>query len=191
MDESPEGSLSDSFPNSINSVLCDSAFTKESVIQKIIERSAMPAVVLDFDLLYTGYAKSGMIAKAGGVKTYSPTRDEWESVLEEIILRVASEPTLVVVDSLNGFFSVFDGKDSGRYANACMMMMSSCASASGGKVFLCSVARLREGEGWILQPVGRRVLENALIAKFFASRKPEVSIEAISPENKTEKIFRM
>jgi len=191
LDKNPEDALSESFPSSINSVLCDNAFTKESVIQKIVEMSAMPAVVLDFDLLYTGYAKSSMVAKPEGLRTYSPTRDEWESVLEEIILRVSGEPTLVIVDSLNGFFSVFDGKDSGRYANACMMMMSSCASASGGKVFLCSVARLKEGEGWILQPVGRRVLENALIAKFFASGRPEVSIEAISPENKTEKIFRM
>lgn len=191
MDKNPGGVpfLAD-FPGPINSILCRSAFAKEVMVHKTISGCGMPAILLDFDLLYTGYVKAGIIEEPPNLTIRSPSRDNWQSVLGGVVAEASSRPVVVVVDSLNGFFSIFGDKDSGRYANACMMMLASCVCNARGKIFLGSVARLREDEGWVLHPTGRRVLENPAIAKFFVTAQdgqpggvPAIRAEPLSAQN--------
>jgi len=191
LDKNPDGGLLANFADPVNSVLCHDAFAKEAVIRRIAEASPVPVILLDFDQLFTGYVNSGMLARSSNVRAYCPARDSWPRIFGEVASRVSAERTVLIVDSFNGFFSLFDGRDSGRYANSCMMMLSSCARNAGGRVFLCSVARIREGEGWILHPTGRRALDADSVSKFFAGGRDGVRIEALSRENRTEKILRL
>ncbi len=188
MDKNPDGVLA-CFPNHVNSVLCHDAFAKEAAIGRIIGACTDPVMLLDFDQLFTGYVNSEMVPRGDNLRIYSPDRQNWVGTFKELATRASSQQTVLIVDSLNGFFSVFDERDSGMYANSCMMMLSSSIRAAGGKIFLCSVARLREGEGWILHPTGRHVLDSGLISKFFVRRQNGIQLEALSRENSTEKVF--
>ena len=176
MDKNPGGGAggipAGGFPNPVNSILCHDAFAKEAAIQKIIGGGGDggPVVLLDFDLLYTGYVRAGVIPRHENVTTYLPARENWQEIFKEVVMRVSGGSTTLIVDSLNGFFSVFDDKDSGRYANSCMMMMASCTGGSRGRIFLCGVAGQGADGGWRLHPSGRHVLENGSISQFFVDR---------------------
>jgi len=191
LDKSHGGGLLAVFADPVNSVLCQDAFAKEAVIRRMAEASPMPVILLDFDQLFTGYVNSGMLARDGNVRVYTPARDSWPRVFREVASLVSTKQTVLIVDSLNGFFSVFDGRDSGRYANSCMMMLASCARGMGGKTILCGVARIREGEGWILHPTGRRAPDADSVSKFFVRRQDGIRVESLSRENRTEKTFHL
>lgn len=182
--------LIENFPNSINSILCYNAFTKASIIQKFSDIDT-PTILLDFDLLFTGYIESGIISKNNDLTIYAPTKENWQDIFKKIIIKISSQKTVLIIDSLNGFFSIFDEKDSGRYANSCMIMFSSVIKSTNGKIFMCSIAKLKENEGWILHPTGRHVLENKSVDKFFVRKQEDIQVEALSLENKTEKIFQI
>ena len=191
MDKNPNDEFLTTFDNSINSILCYDAFSKEAIIKKIIEFNSTSIILLDFDQLFTGYINSGILKKENNLQIYSPSKDNWLQIFKEVISQVSTKQTILIIDSLNGFFSIFDEKDSGRYANSCMMMMSSCVRNMQGMIFLCSVAKIKENEGWILQPTGRHVLDTNSISKFFVRKQKDIQIESLSQENKTEKIFHL
>ena len=178
------------FTNSINSVLCHNAFVKEEIIQRIIEEYQSSSIIyLDFDLLYSGYTQSGIMKNYKNVIVYSPTKENWNSLLKEIIVRISKKNCILIIDSLNGVFTIFNEKDSGRYVNSYMMLLSSLIKNQKRKIFLTSIARLKEKKRWILYPTGRHVLENKSISKFFVNNTNQ--IEMLSPENKTEKIIEI
>lgn len=167
--------IRDVFVEPVNSILCHNAFTKQAIIQEIIEQYASPVIYLDFDLLYAGYVESGMIKRRQNLDIFRFRKKDWQYVLEKILIRISREDCIVVVDSLNGFFSMFDEKDSGRYVSSCIMMMSSLVKKSTGKVFLTSMAKLRDGR-WILDPTGRYLPENRSIPKFLLDDPKKVQI---------------
>ena len=185
LDKNPD--MASIFTNSVNSILCHSAFSKQVMIQKILGGCKDPIIYLDFDLLYSGYVQSGMIQERQDIAIFRPKREDWESILKKIIMRISgNENYTLIVDSLNGFFTLFDENDSGRYANSCMMLLASIIKNNTSKMFLNSVARLRENDGWVLS-IGRYVLENKAVSKFFVNDTGQ--IEVLSAENKIEKII--
>lgn len=193
MDKNPGGLLAEVFPNTINTVLCQDAFAKERVVKMLAGLGALPTILIDFDLLYAGYARSGMIAGGGGNLTaYSPTEGGWEGVFKEVAARVSAQKSVLVVDSVNGFLSIFGGEDSGRYADSCVMMLSSCVGCAGGRIFLFYVAEPAEGGGWVLRPTGRRVLEIAPASRFFARRRNgKILVEALPPDDGSGAVFQL
>lgn len=202
MDKNPDGGLGGDFLRPVNSVLCHDAFVKERIIQKIIDKSPASAILLDFDRLYTGYVNSGMAAAGSNLHVYSPTKEDWKDVFAGIVSRTCARRAVLIVDSLNGFFGMFDERDAeeesvfdesnaGRYANACMMVLARCMMNAGGWIFLCSVARIGEGGDWILQPTGRRVPDSESMSRFFVKGQDGLQVEMLSRENKAERIFRL
>ena len=188
LDKNPNNiKLGEVFADSVNSILCHDGFAKEAIIAKIIKEYDIPTIYLDLDLLYSGYVQSDIIKKQADVLLFTPDRKSWNDTFKEIIERISSEEHVLMVDSLNGFFTLFDDKNSGRYCNSCMMMLASMSRNRKSKIFLSSVAKLR-GDGWILYPTGRHVLENRSISKFFVSTD---QIEILSAENQVEKIIKI
>lgn len=189
MNKNPdEVKLNSIFQASINSILCDDAFTKEVMIQKIIQEYTLPIIILDFDLLYSGYVKSAMIKNRENVIVFNPKNENWQQILKDVLIKVSKEKCILIIDSLNGFFAIFDQKDSGQYADSCMMILSSAVKNSGNKIFLGSIARFKENNGWILHPTGRRVLSNKSISKFFITAK---EIQVLSTDNKIQKVIKL
>lgn len=171
------------FDSRLNLLLCSDAFVKAKALQKIAAAFAN-ATLLDFDLMYTGYTESGLVPQQD-ITVYRPTMKNWHAVLSDIAVRTSGKPSTILVDSLNGFFGIFDDPDSGMYANACMMMMSSIAYHAGGKVFLTGVANLKN-DTWLLLPSGRQVLEGVAFSKFFLSEQNGITVDALSAENRIE-----
>ena len=155
---------------------------------RITEINDTMVIILDFDRLFTGYVNSGLIQKRDNLRIYAPTRYDLPNVLKETIMHASTQQTIIIVDSLNGFFSMFDEKDSGRYVNACVMLLSSCVGGAGGKTFLYSVARIRE-ESWMLEPTQRHVPDFRSISKFFARKQDDLQIESLSQQNVIERTF--
>ena len=164
--------INEIFINSINSILCHNAFVKEVMIQKIIEEyNELPIIYLDFDLLHSGYTQAGMIKNYENVVVFTPTEENWNDVLKKVTIKISEKKCILVIDSLNGVFTIFNEKDSGRYANSCVMLLSSLVKNQNCKIFLTSIARLKSGEDerWVLWPTGRRVLENKSVSRFFVN----------------------
>ncbi len=203
MVKNPDDGLDENFPRPVNSILCHNAFVKECIIQKIIDASPAATLLLDFDRLYTGYLNSGIITTRDSLKVCSPSKEDWKDVLVRAAMHASVRRAVLIIDSVNGLFSMFDEidpeehedirrrKDAGRHVNACMMMLSRCVMNAGGRIFLCSVAKIMEDEGWILQPTGRHVPDFESVSKFFVKRQDGLRVEQLSQENKTEKIFHL
>ncbi|MEK6931204.1 MAG: hypothetical protein AABZ37_03400, partial [Thermoproteota archaeon] len=108
-----------------NIILCSEPFLKAEFLNELINSIKYPIIFLDFDLLYSGYIISEMIKKNDKVEIYRPSKADWKKIISEIAKRISNEKFLVVIDSFNGFYNIFDEKESGRFINASLMLLSS------------------------------------------------------------------
>jgi hypothetical protein len=69
------------------------------------------------------------------------------------------EKHLVILDSLNGFFTMLDQKDSGRLINSIIVLLVSTGQHTGSTVLVGSISKFRESQGWVLSALGRHVIE--------------------------------
>ena len=122
------------------------------------------------DLLYTGYIESGMIQKKNNVTIFHPDKIDWKEKLSEIILKVSKEKFLVIIDSFNGVYNVFDDLESGRFVNSCIMLLSSLGKQANSSVVVTTMARKKEDSGWILSPGGKQILKSGKTGVYFLKK---------------------
>ena len=106
-----------------NVILCSEPFLKAEILIELIDSLTFPIIFLDFDLLYSGYVVSEMIKKNENVEIYRPNKTDLKKIISEIAKTISNEKILVIIDSLNGFYNIFDGKESGRFINASLMLL--------------------------------------------------------------------
>jgi len=157
--------------NTLNSVLCKEPFVKASFLNKLIEYTDVPIFYLDFDLLYSGYVNSNMLQKKFNVSLFSPSKNDWNYILKKILMMISIEKSIVIIDSLNGLYNLFDGKNIGRFVNTCIMLLVFVAKESGSSVLVTSLARKKEGEGWVLSPTGRRIVDSKIMTNFYLKKQ--------------------
>ena len=168
LDKNPEQILDNDFTQINNEflekspgiILCSKPFLKSEFLKRLIESQSIPIIFLDFDLLYSGYFISGMIKKNEGVKIFRPSRITWEKDLKEIIEKVSKEKVLVVLDSLNGIYNMFDELESARFINAAIMLLSSVARTTKSLILVTAMVIKNENEEWILSPGGRHLMDS-------------------------------
>ena len=147
--------------NTFNSILCSDSFLKTIFINKLILTTNTPVFYLDFDLLYSGYVTSNIISLRNGVTLYSPTKEDWMKTLKTILLKLSTNKSMLVIDSLNGLFNLHnDKKDAGRLINSYIMLLSCVAKMSNSCIILPSISRKKNDEGWVLSVTGRHVIES-------------------------------
>jgi len=156
--------------NNLNSILCDEPFHKASLIERIIQNSDVPILYLDFDLLYSGFISANILIERKNLHLYRPTCKELESTLKIIIEKISSEKSLVIIDSLNGFYNVFDEKNSGRLINSYIMLLAFVAKSTNSQIILTSMARINEKKFWVLSPTGRQIITSASITNIHLKR---------------------
>lgn len=159
--------------NSLNLILSSEALIKTGFLTKIIDRIKSPVIYVDLDFLYTGYVTSGIITQSENVEVYRPNRDDFEMALKNIIVQLSSRKSIVIIDSLNGIFTLYDEKDSGRLVNSFIMFLVCIAKYSDSKIIVASVAKHVEGEGWILTPTGRHPVEIEDMTRIYLSRQED------------------
>jgi len=143
-----------------NIILCSEPFVKSEFLNRLIDSTTFPVIFLDFDLLYSGYVISGMIKKNENVKIIRSSRINLEKDLKEIIVRISKEKVLVILDSFNGVYNMFDELESARFINATIMLLSSVARHTKSLIIATAMVIKNDSGEWILSPSGRHLIDS-------------------------------
>ena len=175
-----------------NIILCSEPFLKTAFVNKLINSYELPVVFLDFDLLYSGYVVSEMIKKNSNVEIYRPNKTDWNQIVLEIAKKISTEKTLVIIDSLNGFYGIFDEKESGRFINASSMLLSSIGRDSNSSVIITAIVRKNDSNEWILSPGGRHIIDSKKSGTFSLRKIGNNMIfSSLNQIESVEKTFKM
>jgi len=141
-----------------NVVLCSNSFAKADFLNKLIESVDCKIIYLDFDLLYSGYVTAKLVKKNSKVTIYHLNKEIWNEELASIIVQISKEKFLIIIDSLNGVNNLFEGRDSARFVNSSIMLLTACGRNAKSHLLVVAMARKKDEE-WVLLPGGRQVLD--------------------------------
>jgi hypothetical protein len=152
LDKSPEWVLDNNLTHIKNEfeknvpsiVLCSEPFHKAEFLNRLINSVDNPIIFVDMDLLYTGYIESGMIQRKDNVTIFHSDKTSWMEKLSDIITKVSKEKFLVVIDSFNGVYNMFDDLESAIFINSCIMLLSSLGRETNSSVVISAMARKKE-----------------------------------------------
>ena len=158
--------------NTTNMIFYEDSFTKTSFFTEQISNWKVPIFYLDFDLQYTGFVKSGITQEVENLKLLHPENGSLREDLQDVIAKVSKEKSLIVIDSLNGFFNILEGnKDLGRLVNSFLMLLVSTANHTKSTIIVGTLSKLNEEGRWVLYNTGRRVIDNEHFTKIQLTRK--------------------
>lgn len=175
MDKSPEIISDDNLEyiqnefkkNIPNLILCSNSFHKIEFLNKIIISTKNPIIFVDMDLLYSGYIESKMIQEKENLMIFQPSNLNWQEKLSEIITKVSKKEFLIIIDSFNGIYNLFDDLESARFVNSCIMLLSSLGKQTNSTIVITAMARKKENSEWILSPGGKHIMKSAKMEIYF------------------------
>ena len=178
LDKNPEIILDDNlkkiqneFRKNIPSlVLCSDSFHKIEFLNKLINSVENPIIFVDMDLLYSGYIESKMIQKRENLVIFQPNKLNWEKELSEIITKGSKSEFLIIIDSFNGIYNLFDDLESARFVNSCIMLLSSLGKQGNSTIIITGMARKKDNNEWILSPGGKHILKSAKTGVYFLKK---------------------
>ena len=178
LDKSPEWVLDNDlslvqneFEKNIPSiVLCSEPFYKAEFLNILINSVKIPVIFVDMDLLYTGYVESGMIQKNDNVTIFHPEKENWKEKLSKIISNTSRQKVLVVIDSFNGVYNMFDDLESARFINSCIMLLSSLGRETSSSVVISAMARKKENNEWVISPGGKQIIKSEKTGVYFLKK---------------------
>ena len=152
--------------NTLNVVFYENSFTKTTFFIKILSKWNIPTFYLDFDLLYSGFVKSGQTTLSKNTTLVCLNANNLHENLRSIINKISETKSLVIIDSLNGFFNLLEGrKDTGQIINSFIMLLTSSAKNVNSIVVVGSLSKLINENEWGLYNTGRHVIENKHMTK--------------------------
>ena len=158
--------------NTTNTIFYEDSFTKTSFFTKEILNWEVPIFYIDFDLQYTGFVKSGITQEMENLNLLHPENGSLREDLKSIIAKISREKSLIVIDSLNGFFNTLEGdKDLGRLVNSFLMLLVSAANHTKSTILVGALSKLNEEGRWVLYNTGRSVIDNEHFTKIQLTRK--------------------
>ena len=158
--------------NTTNMIFYDDSFTKTSFFTREVSNCKVPIFYIDFDLQYTGFVKSGITEEMENLNLLHPENGSLREDLKSIIAKISREKSLIVIDSLNGFFNILEGdKDLGRLINSFLMLLVSAANHTKSTILVGALSRLNEEGRWVLYNTGRSVIDNEHLTKIQLTKK--------------------
>ena len=152
--------------NTTNMVFYEDSFAKTSFFTKEISNWKTPIFYFDFDLQYTGFVNAGITPSLKNLTMLYPENGSLREDLKSVIEKISRTKSLVIIDSLNGFFNLLEGKkDVGRLVNSFLMLLASSAKHTKSTVILGILSRLNDEDKWVLYNTGRRVIDNEHFTK--------------------------
>ena len=178
LDKSPEIILDDNLKKIQNEfrknvpslVLCSNSFHKIEFLNKLINSVENSIIFVDMDLLYSGYIQSKMIQKRENLVIFQPNKVNWGKKLSEIITKGSRAEFLIIIDSFNGIYNLFDDLESARFVNSCIMLLSSLGKQSNSTIVITAMARKKDNNKWILSPGGKHILKSAKTGIYFLKK---------------------
>ena len=156
--------------NNPNIVLCLKPFDKTDFLNRLINSTEDPIIFIDMDLLYTGYVQSGMIQKKENVIIFCPNKTNWKKNLSEIISKVSNDRFLVIIDSFNGAYNLFDDLESALFINSCVMLLASIGNHVKSSTVITGMARKKENDEWVLSPGGKHIMKSEKTGVYFLKK---------------------
>ena len=191
LDKSPEIILDDNLEyiqsefkkNIPNLILSSNSFHKIEFLNKIISYTKNPIIFVDMDLLYSGYIESKIIQHKENLTIFQPSNQNWKEKLAEISNKISKEEFLIIIDSFNGIYNIFDDLESARFVNSCIMLLSSLGKQSNSTIIITAMARKKENSEWILSPGGKKIMKLVKMGIFFIKKKQnDLIINSINQE---------
>ena len=191
LDKSPEIILDDNLEyiqsefkkNIPNLILSSNSFHKMEFLNKIISSTKNPIIFVDMDLLYSGYIESKIIQKKENLMIFQPNNLNWEKKLSEIITKCSKKEILIIIDSFNGIYNIFDDLESARFVNSCIMLLSSLGKQANSTTIITAMARKKENNEWILSPGGKHIMKLKKMGVYFLKKNQnDLIIRSINHE---------
>jgi hypothetical protein len=152
--------------NTTNMILYDDSFAKTAFFRNQIPNWEIPIFYFDFDLQYSGFVKTGIIPSPKNLTIFYPEKESLHEYLKHVVEKISKTKSLVIIDSLNGFFNFLeDKKDLGRLINSFLMLLVSSAKHTKSTVMVGILSKLNDEDKWILYNTGRHVLDNKHFTK--------------------------
>ncbi len=157
--------------NTANMIFYEDSFMKTAFFTKEIPNWEIPIFYFDFDLQYTGFVSTGVTSSLKNLTLLYPENGSLREDLKSVIEKISKTRSLVIIDSLNGFFNLLEGKkDLGRLINSFLMLLVSSAKHTKSTVIVGALSRLNDENKWILYNTGRHVIENDHFTKIQLTR---------------------
>ena len=164
-------------------ILCSNSFHKIEFLNKIITSTKNPVIFVDMDLLYSGYIESKMIQPKENLRIFQPNNLNWKEKLSGIITKISKKEFLVIIDSFNGIYNIFDNLESARFVNSCIMLLSSLGKQANSTIVITAMARKKENSEWILSPGGKKIMKSVKMGIYFIKKnQSNLIINSINQE---------
>jgi hypothetical protein len=111
-----------------------------------------------------------MIQEKENLMIFQPSNLNWEEKLSEIITKVSKKEFLIIIDSFNGIYNLFDDLESARFVNSCIMLLSSLGKQTNSTIVITAMARKKENGEWILSPGGKHIMKSAKMGIYFLKK---------------------
>ena len=176
--------------NLLNIIYYENSFAKAKFLTKTIEKWDIPTFYLDFDLLYSGYVKANMVPTLKNVTLLWPNSENLRENLESVIEKISMTKSVVVIDSLNGFFNILEDDDAGMLINSFIMMLASSAKNTKSIILVGSLSKLNEENEFVLHSSGRHVIDNKHMEKIqLVESNGLLKINLLNFDNSTKSSF--
>ena len=173
--------------NTANMIFYEDSFAKTSFFTNEISNWKIPIFYLDFDLQYTGFIKSGMTKEMKNLTLFCPENGSLREGFKSIIANITNERSLIIIDSLNGLFNVFEGQnDTGRLVNSFLMLLVSAANHTKSTIMVGILSKLNE-DRWVLYNTGRAVIDNKHFTKIQLTKKENNTLATLLNSDNSSK----
>ena len=173
--------------NTANMIFYEDSFAKTSFFTNEISNWKIPIFYLDFDLQYTGFIKSGITKEMKNLTLLCPENGSLREGLKSIIANITNERSLIIIDSLNGLFNVFEGQnDTGRLVNSFLMLLVSAANHTKSTIMVGILSKLNE-DRWVLYNTGRAVIDNKHFTKIQLTKKENNTLATLLNSDNSSK----
>ena len=171
--------------NTANMIFYEDSFVKTAFFTKEIPNWEIPIFYFDFDLQYTGFMRSETIPQIKNLTLLSPENGNLHENLKSVIGQISKKRSLIIIDSLNGFFNVLEGnKDVGRLVNSFLMLLITSARNTKSTVIVGILSKLNEENRQVLYNTGRSVMDNDHFTKIQLARKENnILAKLLNPDN--------
>ena len=177
--------------NTANMIFYEDSFVKTAFFTKEIPNWEIPIFYFDFDLQYTGFVRSETIPQIKNLTLLSPENGNLHENLKSVIGQISKKRSLIIIDSLNGFFNVLEGnKDVGRLVNSFLMLLITSARNTKSTVIVGILSKLNEENKQVLYNTGRSVMDNDHFTKIQLARKENnILAKLLNPDNSNNSEF--
>ena len=171
--------------NTANMIFYENSFVKTAFFTKEVPNWEIPVFYFDFDLQYTGFVKSEATLQTKNLTLLSPENGSLHNDLKSVIEQISKKRSLVIIDSLNGFFNVLEGnKDVGRLVNSFLMLLVTSARHTKSTVMVGILSKLNKENERVLYNTGRSVMDNNHFTKIqLDGKENSILVKLLNSDN--------